>query len=271
MRMGVRPEGYRDEKPGQEPLNLAELLIAMEERRILAVVVTQVVGAEILVLLGKSGLGGHIFGVMGPAEFDEKMYAGYEGFVGELVDVVVTGYDAERKLVEVSRRQARLLKRHELLRTLAVGDVIPAVVRSLQPYGAFVDIGGLHAILPVSEISHEFVRHPRDQLKRGQQLTVKVIDFDRAQLRVRVSLKATVDPWQRAEGQYQAGAYLLGSVQSQLGEMVWVRPEPYLGLEILCPAFPGRTYVIGSMVRVRLVMVDGQAKKLRGRIIGVVG
>ncbi|HWI64028.1 MAG TPA: S1 RNA-binding domain-containing protein [Symbiobacteriaceae bacterium] len=269
--MAVLPEGYRGQQPRQEQLNLAELLIAMEEQRILSVVVTQVVGAEIFVLLGRSGLGGHILGVMSPREFDEKVYAGYEGFVGELVDVVVTGYDPERKVVEVSRRQARLMKRQELLRHLAVGETVTGVVRSLQPYGAFVDIGGLHAILPVSEISHEFVRHPKDLLNRGDVVAVKVIDYDRENLRVRVSLKATVDPWKKAEGQYQPGSYVLGSVQSHLGEMVWVRPEPYYGLEILCPAVPGRTYRQGSMVRVRLVVVDANARKLRGRIIGGVG
>jgi len=266
--MAVLPEGYRGQKPRQEQLNLAELLVAMEEQRILSVVVTQVVGHEIFVLLGGNGLGGHIFGMMDPAEFDEKIYAGYEGFVGELVDVVVTGYDPERKLVGVSRRQARLMKRQELLRHLAVGDTVTGVVRSLQPYGAFVDIGGLHAILPVSEISHEFVRHPKDVLTRGDVLAVKVIDFDPANLRVRVSLKAMVDPWKKAEGLYSTGAFLLGSVQSQLGDMVWVRPEPFYGLEILCPAYAGRAYRQGEMVRVKLVTVDVAARKLRGRIIG---
>lgn len=266
--MTVLPEGYRGRMPRQELLNLAELLVAMEERRTLSVVVTQVVGGEIFVLLGAGGLGGHIFGVMSPEEFDEKIFAGYEGFVGEVVDVLVTGYDAERKLVGVSRRQARLLKRHVLLQSLDVGQVVTGVVRALQPYGAFVDIGGLHAILPVGEISHEYVVHPREVLSRGDVVSVRVISLDRASLRVRVSLKAVVDPWSRAEVLYRPGAILLGAIANHVGEMVWVRPEPCDGLEILCPAIPGRVYVAGSRVRVRLNVVDGQARKLRGRIIG---
>lgn len=268
--MGVIPEGYRGQKPRQEQLNLAELLVAMEERRILSVVVNQVVGSEIFVLMGGNGLGGHILGMMGPEEFDDKVYAGYEGFVGELVDVLVTGYDPERKLVSVSRRQARLMKRQELMRHLSVGDTVTGVVRALQPYGAFVDIGGLHAILPVNEISWDFVQHPRDVLTRGDVLSVRVIDCDKATLKVRVSLKAFVDPWRRAEGLYQSGAIVLGSIQNHLSDMVWVRPEPYYGLEILCPAIPGRSYRQGGLVRVKLITVDGPAKKLRGRIIGVV-
>ncbi|HYF92012.1 MAG TPA: S1 RNA-binding domain-containing protein [Symbiobacteriaceae bacterium] len=268
--MAVLPEGYRGQKPREEQLNLAELLVAMEERRILSVVVTQVVGSEIFVLLGSNGLGGHIFGVMGPVEFDEKVYAGYEGFVGETVDVLVTGYEADRRRISVSRRQARLMKRQELLRHLAAGDTVTGVVRSLQPYAAFVDIGGLHAILPVSEISHDFVRHPRDVMSRGDVLAVKVVEFDRESLRVRVSLKALVDPWKKLDGLYRQGSFLLGTVQSQLGEMVWVRPEPYYGLEILCPAFPGRIYRQGAQVRVKLVMVDATTHKLRGRIIGTI-
>ncbi|MDF2630250.1 MAG: rpsA [Symbiobacteriaceae bacterium] len=266
--MAVLPEGYRGRLPRQEMTNLTELLIAMEERRILSVVVAKVVGREIFVLLGAGGPGLHLFGVMSPEEFDEKIFAGYEGFVGEWVDVVVTGYDAERKLVSVSRRQARLMKRHELLQTLAVDQVLTGVVRALQPYGAFVDIGGLHAILPVSEISHDFVQHPREVLSRGDLVTVRVISLERESLRVRVSLKAVVDPWAAAEGHYQPRAILLGTVQNHVADMVWVRPEPYYGLEILCPAIPGRTYLVGSRVRVRLNVVDGRSRKLRGRIIG---
>lgn len=266
--MAVLPEGYRGLMPRPEALNLADLLIAMEERRILSVVVTQVAGGEIFVLLGSSGMGGHIFGVMRPEEFDEKLFAGYEGFVGEVVDVLVTGYDADRKLVGVSRRQARLMKRHALLQSLAAGQVITGVVRALQPYGAFVDIGGLHAILPVNEISHEYVVHPKDVLHRGDLLTVRVLSLDLATLRVRVSLKAVVDPWSKAEGLYRPQAIVLGTIQNQVADMVWVRPEPYYGLEILCPAIPGRSYRFGGRVRVRLNVVDGEARKLRGRIIG---
>jgi ribosomal protein S1 len=266
--MAVLPEGYRGRMPRQERVDLAELLVAMEERRILSVVVTQVLDREIFVLLGSGGLGGPIFGVMPPEEFDEKIFAGYEGFVGEVVDVLVTGYDAERKLVGVSRRQARLLKRHELLQSLDVGQVVTGVVRALQPYGAFVDIGGLHAILPVGEMRYEYVVHPKEVLNRGDVVSVRVTSLDRATLRVRVSLKAVVDPWERAEGLYRPGAILLGAIANHVADMVWVRPEPYYGLEILCPAIPGRVYQVGSRVRARLHVVDGEARKLRGRIIG---
>jgi small subunit ribosomal protein S1 len=269
--MPVIPEGYTGQKSRQGAMDLAGLRDAIANRTLMSVTVSQVVGGEIYVLLGSNGLGGHQYGVMAPEEFDEKIYAGYEGFVGELVDIIVTGYEAQREVALVSRRQARLIKREELLKHLEVGSVVTGVVRAIQPFGAFLDIGGLHAILPVNEISHTFVDHPGDVLNKGDVLEVKVISFDLATLKARVSVKAMSDPWEKVASLYAKGAILFGGISGVRGEQVWVRPEPYHGLEVLCPALPNRRYEEGKQVRIKLVTVDPAAKKLRGRIIGVMG
>jgi|GEM_PF-2287501 len=265
--MEVIPEGLR-EKPLTGPNLEKAAREAATTGEILSVRVTQVVGAEIMVLLGSSALGAHLYGVMPSSEFDEKMYAGYEGTVGEMVDVVVTGYDRARGVALVSRRQAVALKRPALLKRLKVGVMLPGVVRSIQPFGAFLDLGGLHVILPVNEIRHDFVKHPGDVLSKGQVLRVKVITFDPITTKTRVSLKATIDPWEVAGSLYSRGAIVLGEISGIQGPHVWIRPQPYHGVEILCPALPYRNYTNGEPVRVKLSLVDPLGQRLRGRVIG---
>lgn len=268
--MRVVPEGYTGQKPRQDGMNLDNLRSAIDQKTMLSVTVAQVVGDEIYVLLGQSGLGAPLYGVMTATEFDDKTYAGYEGFVGELVDVLALDYDAQRGVAHVSRRQARIQKREELLKELAEGSVVTGVVRAIQPFGAFLDIGGLHAILPVNEISHVYVEHPGDVVAKGDVLVVKVIAYNQENLKVRVSLKAMSNPWEKVAQLYSKGAFVFGAISGVRGEQVWVRPEPYYGLEVLCPAIPHRAYTEGRQVRVKLVTVDSEAKKLRGRIIGTV-
>jgi len=244
-----------DGASGRRPVHSARLL--------------QVHGEELVVRLE-----GELAGTLGlctTAEFDDRTYAGYEGFVGRRLNVVVLGWSDLRGLAVVSRKQAQAQLREELQGRLEVGAVLRAEVWALQPYGAFVDIGGLHAILPVNEISHSFVKHPGELLRHGDSLDVRVIAYDREAGKVRVSAKQVVDPWDQAKGLYANGDTLLGSVTGAREEQVWVRPDPYCGLEILCPSVPGRRYEPGAVVRVRLGTVDPEARKLRGRIIGGVG
>lgn len=266
---GVLPEGYTIHRKRKDEFDLAQIREAIERKQILQVTVTAVHDGEIQVLLGTTPLGKPLIGVMPPSEFDEKIYKGYEGFVGELCDVIITGWDDRREVALVSRRQARQMKREALLKSgIGVGSVVQAVVRSIKSYGAFVDIGGMHAILPINEISHSFISHPGEVLTRGEVIEVKIIAFDPTIPRARVSMKALTDPWKSVEEHYSKNTIVLGEISGIRDQQVWVRPEPYIGVEILCPALPNRKYELGQKVRVKITTVSGSEKKLRGKIIG---
>lgn len=270
----VVPEGYtgkHQRQPSDGPITRAELEQAIRQKSIFSVPVTHITDEEIFVLLKSDDVSGHLFGVMTHAEFDEKEYAGYEGFVGEMVDVIITGFDPARGMAVVSRRQARAIKRQQLLESgFGLGSVVVGVVRSIQPYAAFVDVGGLHCILPVNEISHSFVNHPGDVLRRGDEVMVKVISWNPETLKCRVSIKALQDPWAKVSGLYTKGNVVSGHITGVRDRHVWVRPTPYHGVEILCPAVEDRRYDIGREVRVRLTTVAPEQQKLRGKIIAFV-
>lgn len=269
------PEGYTGQGSvlAKNGLDVTPILRAIENHQILSARVTSI-DAEtdtIMVYLGDEY--GGLFGVMSSAEFDAKKYAGYQGFVGDLVDVLLLEYLPKSSVVRVSRRQAREIKAKATLGVLKPGMVVKGVVKSITAYGMFLDIGGLHGMLSVDEISHDFVAHPSDTgLQRNDAVDVKVLSIDQdehGQARVRVSLKALTNPWVTIPARIKPQQVMLGKVVSVVGPHVYVKAEPSVGVDILCPT-NDKAYEIGRYVRIQVVRVDTEARKLRGRIIGIV-
>jgi len=93
------------------------------------------------------------------------------------------------------------------------GATVQAVVRSLTDYGAFVDIGGVDALLHVADISWGRVNKPADVLAAGQQVEVKVLKVDTAKRRIAVGMKQLQPhPWDLASDKYKAGDRVQGTV-----------------------------------------------------------
>jgi small subunit ribosomal protein S1 len=77
--------------------------------------------------------------------------------------------------------------------------VLPGTVASLADFGAFVDLGGVQGLVPMSELAHARVERAADRLRVGQPVTVKVLRIDEAKGKITLSLKALeVDPWTSA-------------------------------------------------------------------------
>ncbi len=128
------------------------------------------------------------------------------------------GQSMRLKVIEVERRRRRLVmseslaerefqaqRREELFRTLNVGDVIQGEVRSLRPFGAFVDVGGADGLLHVSEIGWMPLNHPREALEVGQTIEVQVIRVDPDNQRIALSRKRLLpNPWDTVEERYHA-------------------------------------------------------------------
>ena len=79
------------------------------------------------------------------------------------------------------------------------GDVVTGTVRTLMPYGAFIDLGGIDGLLHVSDISHARVTKPEDVLTVGQQLQVKILKIDPETKKISLGLKQLQpEPWETA-------------------------------------------------------------------------
>jgi small subunit ribosomal protein S1 len=136
---------------------------------------------------------------MPAGQVDLRHIAELSVFIGEKMPCEVIEIDRNRGRIILSRRSTleteRAHKRQQLLATLEPGQTLPAVITSIQPYGAFADIGGLDGLIHVSDLSYDRVKHPSDVVKEGQQVTVKVLKVDTKQTppRIGLGLKQTME------------------------------------------------------------------------------
>ena len=140
-----------------------------------------------------------------------------ETFEGKTLTFKITEYKNDGRNVLVSNRAvleaARLSQMETLKSKLKVGMTVSGKVLSLQPFGAFVDVQGFQALLPVSEISRGRVENVADFLEPGQEITASVIKTDWEHEKVTLSMKALLaDPWDTVSERYKPEQKVSGSV-----------------------------------------------------------
>jgi small subunit ribosomal protein S1 len=92
---------------------------------------------------------------------------------------------SRRAVVEASMGEERA----KLLETLQEGAIVHGVVKNITEYGAFVDLGGIDGLLHITDMSWGRVNHPSELFQVGDEVTVKVLKFDRETERVSLGLK----------------------------------------------------------------------------------
>lgn len=140
-----------------------------------------------------------------------------EALIGTRLAFRISEYAENGRNIIVSRRalleeeQQRL--KEEAQAGINVGMTVTGTVISLQDYGAFVDIGGLEGLLPISEIGWSRVKDVREVLSVGQQLKVVVKSIDSEKDRISLSIKDTLaDPWEQVAEKYPEGSFHTGTV-----------------------------------------------------------
>tara|TARA_A100001234_G_scaffold208471_1_gene206546 strand:- start:623 stop:1930 length:1308 start_codon:yes stop_codon:yes gene_type:complete len=125
-------------------------------------------------------------------------------------DFKVIKLDYKRNNVVLSRK-AVLEKNNsevkvELLKNLEEGQIVKGVVKNITDYGAFIDLGGLDGLLHITDISWSRVTNPSENLNLGEEIDVKVLSFDKENLRVSLGIKQIHnDPWENVESNYSVG------------------------------------------------------------------
>ena len=136
---------------------------------------------------------------------------------GDEVKVVMLDYDKKKRHLSLSIKDANPNPWDKIDEIIEVGDTIKVTVSNIEPYGAFVDLGeDLEAFLHVSEISWDKnVKHPKDYLEVGQDIDVEIIEIDKENKRLRVSLKKLLPkPIEQFAAKHKVGDVLSGEVTS---------------------------------------------------------
>jgi small subunit ribosomal protein S1 len=225
----------------------------------------------------KGGLSVEVNGIRGfmpIGQIDMYRVENAEQYVNQKIICMVAEVDpAERNLV-VSRK-ALLERERERLREkfwaeVEEGQVLKGTVRGIQPFGAFVDLGGADGLLPVSEISWGRVGSPSDVLSIGQQVEVKVKRIDRAARKLSLSLKDLVaSPWDTLSQRFPVGSQVTAKVTRIADFGAFAEVEPGVeGLIHVSEMVLGRGGRIrdrvqeGKDVEVQILSIDKEARRM---------
>lgn len=156
-----------------------------------------------------------------------------ESLVGQEIRCRIIKLDVADEDVVVDRRviaeEEERSAKDKLYGQIEEGDTVNGTVRTLTDYGAFVDLGGVDALLHVAEISWGRVNKPADVLSVGQQVQVKVLKLadEGGKKRISVGLKQLqAQPWDNVPQKYKAGDRVRGAVTRLMEFGAFVELEP---------------------------------------------
>ncbi len=174
----------------------------------------------------------HIRGFMPISQVSLFRVDDLEPFVGQTLQCLVTEANPDRRNLVLSHRaileRQKQEDRERLIQELEVGQVREGIVRRLQNFGAFVDLGGIDGLIHVSQLSWDRMAHPSEVLEEGQNVRVRIEKIDPATGRIGLSYRDLLeDPWQDAATKYAVGSVLEGTVTKimEFGAFVKIVPE----------------------------------------------
>ena len=162
-------------------------------------------------------------------------------------------------------------RREEFFGQVKIGDVVEGVVKSFTSFGAFVDLGGFDGLLHINDMSWGHVTRPKDFVRLGETIQLKVIRLEPEEGRINLSLKHfTEDPWNHFEEKYHIGDIVKGKVTkladfgafieieegieglAHISELSWVRKVKH----------PREVLKVGDVVETKILNYDIQQGKL---------
>jgi len=187
------------------------------------------------------------------------------------------------KILEVNRKANRLIlsekvalyeerreKRDELFSSLQVGQKVTGNVRSIAPFGVFVDLGGIDGLVHKSELSWNKVNNPEGGYRVGEEVEAEVIDINHERGRISLSIRRLQpDPWHSTVADFNVGDIIDGTVTKLVNFGAFVRVRD--GLEGLIHiselsnqrvAHPGDVVHEGQQLKLRIISLDSERHRL---------
>ena len=187
------------------------------------------------------------------------------------------------KILEVNRKANRLIlsekvalyeerreKRDELFSSLQVGQKVKGTVRSIAPFGVFIDLGGIDGLVHKSELSWNKVNNPEAGYKIGDEVEAEVIDINHERGRISLSIRRLQpDPWHSTVADFKVGDVIDGTVTKLVNFGAFVRVRD--GLEGLIHiselshqrvAHPGDVVHEGQELKLKIISLDSERHRL---------
>src|SRR5690554_6354098 len=196
-------------------------------------------------------------------------------FIDQEFDFKIIKSNKKRGNIVLSRRALleyeRQFLKEKTLEKLQDGAIMRRIVKNITEYGAFVDLGGIDGLLHITDMSWGRVSHPEEVLKIGDEVTIKVLKFNRETERVSLGMKQLLpDPWAGGEQRYPQGAHVMGRVVSLIDYGAFVELEE--GIEGLIHIsemswtqrvkHPSKVVSRGEIVNCVVLKIDEEGKKI---------
>lgn len=170
----------------------------------------------------KGGLVVDLFGVeafLPGSQVALRQVPDFDALLTEELELKIIKINKSRRNIVVSRRsvleEQRREMRDELLKDIEPGQVREGIVKNITDFGVFIDLGGVDGLLHITDMSWGRINHPSEIAKLGQDIKVKVLDFDTNSGRISLGLKQlTPYPWENVEEKYPVNTRIKGKVVS---------------------------------------------------------
>jgi small subunit ribosomal protein S1 len=204
-----------------------------------------------------------------------RQVSDFDGLIGQTMEFRIIKLNKNRRNIVVSRRvvleEERASLRSGLLAELEVGQVREGVVKNITDFGAFIDLGGVDGLCHITDMSWGRVRHPSEVVSIGDEVSVKVLDYQRDRNRISLGMKQlTPRPWEDVDLKYPVGSRVTGKVVSITDYGAFVELEK--GVEGLVHVsemswtqhvkHPSKLISVGDMVEVIVLSVDKENEKI---------
>ena len=199
-----------------------------------------------------------------------------ETLIGKTDFFVIDKFHAGTKLKSVVSRREYLEKKIKenkdaFFKSVQIGDVVQGEVKSFTSFGAFIDLGGFDGLLHINDMSWGHVTRPKDFVKKGQIVQLRLINIDPVTQKINLSLKhMTADPWTTFEERYQVGDVVKKPVTKITSFGVFIEIEP--GIEGLAHVSelswtkritnPKEIVNIGEVVEAKILGYDLDKKRV---------
>jgi len=223
---GRNEEGYYELSRFKvaQPRDWSALEAAFADKTAVVGTVTEVVKGGLRVDIG-------VRAFMPASRSGTKDAAELEKLVGTEITCRITKLDVQDEDVVVDRRavleeQARGLVEGRRA-AMTEGDVVMGTIRTLMPYGAFVDLGGIDGLLHISDMAHARVSKSEDVVAVGQEVQVRILKIDPETKKISLGLKQLQpEPWATVPERFQSGQRVAGTVTriQDFGAFVEIEP-----------------------------------------------
>ncbi|MFZ2397493.1 MAG: S1 RNA-binding domain-containing protein, partial [Smithella sp.] len=209
------------------------------------------------------------------SQMDTKKIDDVAAYIGKKFEFIVAEYSENGRNIILSRRplleKIEQEKKIALKESLKKGMIVSGVVASVQKFGAFIDLGGIQALLPVSEMGWSRVEDPKVLYSPGDKVEAVIINLDWESNRITLSAKATLpNPWDEVVRKYAEGSVLKGKIShlTNFGAFITIEAgvEGLLHISKLARGkkikHAGDVLKAGEEIEVKIEKIDRENKKI---------